>query len=213
MIRAVLLDLDDTLFDRRSALVAWAQATALAQGRRSLDQGEVEALVEIDQRGLRARDVFCDDCAALFHLRVAPSEFPAALAQHVAPEPGVRETIAALARACRVAVITNGGAAQRTKLARIGLDAIVHAVFVSAELGIAKPAPAFFERALRWAEAAPSQILVVGDQPAIDLAPAAALGMRTVWRVRGPWPADQAPADHRIESICELAEIVTKEAA
>lgn len=204
MIRAVLLDLDDTLFDRRSALVAWAQATAREQGRRPLDQDALHALVEIDQRGLRARDVFCDDCGALFRLHVDPSQFPAALAQHVEPEPGVREAIAALAAAHRIAIVTNGGAAQRTKLARIGLDGIVHAVFVSGELGVAKPDPAFFAHALRWAECAPGEILVVGDQPAIDLAPAAALGMRTAWRARGPWPAALAPADHRLESIAEL---------
>jgi len=62
-------------------------------------------------------------------------------------------------------IVTNGGAAQRDKLQRAGLADVVEQVVVSGELGIAKPAPGIFERALAWSEAAPGACLFVGDDP------------------------------------------------
>ena len=56
-------------------------------------------------------------------------------------------------RTHRVAVVTNGGAgAARRSCAAPGLADLVHAVFVSGEVGVAKPAPAMFDAAVRWAE-------------------------------------------------------------
>ena len=115
----------------------------------------------------------------------------------------MRDTIVRLTNSRRIAIVTNGGAAQRMKLERLGLTSIK--AFVSEELGVAKPHREIFERALRWSELPASDVMFVGDMPAIDLAPAAALGMATAWRVRGEWPAELAAPTHRIHSITELA--------
>lgn len=187
-VRAVLLDLDDTLFDRERALTAWAAT-------RGLDPARVIAL---DGEGHRPRaELLAELC-----ITTTAEQFPLELAGHVEPEPGDDDAVATLAARGRVAIITNGGPAQRIKLARLGLNRLVHAVFVSSELGIAKPARAFFEHALRWTGCPAADVLVVGDQPAIDLEPAAALGMQTAWlRRRGA-----ARADHRtIAHVAELA--------
>ncbi len=200
--RALLLDLDDTLFDRGAAFRAWLA------GRLGRAPGpeELEAWTELDQRGRRPRDEFAQ-AAARLGLAVDPDRFPFELAEHVAPEPGAREAVARLAARLRVGVVTNGGAAQRDKLARLGLAGVVHAVFVSSELGAAKPARAIFERALRWTEHAPHDVLFAGDDPIVDLAPAAAHGMVTAWRVRGEWPRWLAPPAHRIHSVAALEEL------
>jgi putative hydrolase of the HAD superfamily len=133
--------------------------------------------------------------------------FALEVARVVEPEPGVRHAIAALARERRVAIVTNGGTrAQRAKLARIGLDDVVHAVFVSAEVGAEKPARAIFERALAWAERPARDCLFVGDDPLRDIAPAAALGMATAWRARAAtWPSELPRARFDIRSISEVA--------
>jgi hypothetical protein len=47
-------------------------------------------------------------------------------------------------------------------------------------------------------------VLFAGDDPIVDLAPAAAHGMATAWRVRGAWPRWLAPAAHQIESVAAL---------
>ena len=197
--RALLLDLDDTLFDRGAAFLAWL-ADRLG---RAPEPGELAAWAEIDRRGHRPRAEFAAD-AARRGVAVDPDRFPFELAEHVEPEAGAREAVGRLAARLRVGVVTNGGAAQREKLARIGLAGVVHAVFVSGELGSAKPAAAIFERALAWTEAAPHDVLFAGDDPIVDLAPAAALGMATAWRVRGEWPRWLAPPAHRIHSVAAL---------
>jgi HAD superfamily hydrolase (TIGR01509 family) len=200
--RALLLDLDDTLFDRGAAFRAWL-ASRLG---RAPGPGELEAWLELDQRGHRPRAELAAGAARL-GIAVDPDRFPFELAEHVRPEAGAREAVRRLAARLRVGVVTNGGAAQRDKLARVGLADVVHAVFVSSELRVAKPASAIFRRALQWTEAAPHEVLFVGDDPIVDLAPAAAHGMVTVWRVRGTWPRWLSPAAHQIHSIAALEEL------
>ena len=188
MVRAILFDLDDTLFDRTAALRRWATS--------QLGDVDAEAFAwigELDQRGRRPRLHFAAGMIERFGVQRTVAElataFPGELATHVEPEPGVRPAIERLAVEARVAIVTNGGAAQRDKLARAGLAHVIRDVFVSGELGVAKPAPAIFERALAWAGVPASECIFVGDDPILDLEPAAALGMATAWIPRAPWPA------------------------
>ncbi len=204
MYRGLLLDLDDTLFDRAAAFEAWADGMAHVQLGRPLDPAELADLIAIDRRGHRSRRAFADDARRL-GLVVDAEAFPFQLAEHVVAEPGLRDTIEALAKTRRIAVVTNGGPAQRSKLERLGLASIVRMVFVSEELGVAKPNLEIFEKALAWSELPARDVVFVGDMPAIDLAPAAALGMATAWRARGEWPAELAAPTHRIHQIAELA--------
>ena len=207
MFRAVFLDLDDTLFDRTAAVRRWAAATLPA-----LDEADEHWLLACDARGRRPRLELATDLVARFALTARPEEiasaFPLQLASHVERDPGVREHIARLAIQTRVAVVTNGsGAAQRMKLRRLGLDQLVHAVFISGELGVAKPAPEIFRHALRWSGQAAADCLFVGDDPVNDIAPAAALGLVTAWRERDAWPSQLAPPTHRLASIEALAQV------
>lgn len=211
MIRALLLDLDDTLFDRNAAFCAWADHQTWTQRGRSIDAEELRMLVELDARGHRSRHDFASDAHAEIGLVIDPDAFPVQLSEHVMIEPGVEATIARIAQVMRVGVVTNGGPAQRTKLARIGLDDLVHAVFISGELGTAKPDLEIFQRALRWTEQQAEDVLFVGDHPEIDLAPAAAIGMATAWRRRSQasgWPETLVPPTYTIESITRLVELV-----
>jgi FMN phosphatase YigB (HAD superfamily) len=207
MYRAVFLDLDDTLFDRTAAVRRWAAETLPA-----LDDTDEQWLLERDARGRRPRLEFATDLVERFELALRPeliaSAFPLQLASHVEREAGVREQIARLAILTRVAVVSNGsGAAQRMKLRRLGLDQLVHAVFISGELGVAKPAPELFQHALRWSGQAAADCLFVGDDPVNDIAPAAALGLVTAWRERCAWPSELAPPAHRLPSIAALEQV------
>ncbi len=200
--RVIFFDLDDTLFDRTVALRGWVTSHL-----GSLDAEALAWIFALDDRGRRPRLHFAAGVIERFGLHRTVCElasaFPAELAHHVEPETGVRETVERLARDRRVAIVTNGGAAQRDKLQRAGLADVVEQVFISGELGIAKPAPGIFERALAWSEAAPGECLFVGDDPINDIAPAAALGMATAWLPRGPWVGSEPPR-LTIHSIPEL---------
>jgi len=204
--RGIFFDLDDTLFDRTAALRRW-----VARHVGALDAAQLAWLIALDDRGRRPRLHFAAGLVERFGLQRTVTElaasFPAELATHVEPEPGVHDVIARLAEHRRVAIVTNGGAAQRDKLERAGLADVVSAVFVSGELGVAKPAPEIFERALAWSELPADECLFVGDDPRNDIAPAAALGMGTAWRTPktcDPWPVELARPQFTITSIAEL---------
>jgi HAD superfamily hydrolase (TIGR01549 family) len=80
----------------------------------------------------------------------------------------------------------------------------------SAQWGVEKPSPEFFQRVVALADAAPSAIAYVGDRLDNDVVPAAAAGMVAVFLRRGPWGylhasrAEASPAHIRIESLAEL---------
>src|SRR5688572_19264747 len=111
--RALLLDLDDTLFDRTAALRSWAFA------RRALTEIEWALLVDLDGRGHRPRDAFAEDVQARLGLEVDAMRFGHDLLAHITPEAGVLEAVTRLAARVRVAIVTNGGSAQRAKLAKL----------------------------------------------------------------------------------------------
>jgi putative hydrolase of the HAD superfamily len=80
-------------------------------------------------------------------------------------------------------------------------------VFISGELGHAKPDPEIFRHALRWSGQAAQDCLFVGDDPVNDIAPAASLGFVTAWRERWAWPAELPPPTYRLPSIAALERV------
>jgi FMN phosphatase YigB (HAD superfamily) len=83
-------------------------------------------------------------------------------------------------------------------------------VGMSAEWGISKPDPAFFERVARELALPPVAIAYVGDRVDNDVVPAHAAGMVAVFLRRGPWGWIQAGredppgADLVVNSLVEL---------
>jgi FMN phosphatase YigB (HAD superfamily) len=96
------------------------------------------------------------------------------------------------------------------------LDLPVDVIGTSGGWGVAKPAPAFFERVIREGGGDPSSILYVGDRPDNDVRPATAAGMKTCLIRRGPWghildlPEASEQALFRIDSLDELPALIAK---
>jgi FMN phosphatase YigB (HAD superfamily) len=86
----------------------------------------------------------------------------------------------------------------------------VDKIAASAEWGVAKPDPRFFERVASEVGAAPRRIAYVGDRVDNDALPAKAAGMLAIHLRRGPWGVihaewpEAAEADLRIETLTEL---------
>ena len=101
--------------------------------------------------------------------------------------PDARRAVAALRGAgYRLAVLANQPASRSAELRALGIMPEVMAM--SDEMGVAKPDPAFFRRALElMGEPPPERVAYVGDRVDNDVLPAMAAGMRAVWLRRGPW--------------------------
>jgi len=126
----------------------------------------------------------------------------------------VRPALSAL-RQLGVRVIVAGNQTSRAGELLRALDLPADLVVTSAEWGVAKPQPEFFERVLEVAQAAPDRTVYVGDHPANDIFPAKRAGLRVAHVRRGPlghlWADDAkvvAAADWRIDGLGQLTSIV-----
>lgn len=108
----------------------------------------------------------------------------------------------------RISILANQPAERSAELKALGVRADV--IAMSDELGVHKPSPEFYARALELMDAEPTDVAYVGDRLDNDVLPASAAGMRAVWLVRGPWAALTTAAPPAgtlvIRSLTELAE-------
>ncbi len=101
-----------------------------------------------------------------------------------------------------VIAVTNGNANLQT----IGIRHLFHHVVTAVGTGCAKPGRPIFDEAVNRAGMPASEVLHVGDHPAIDIAGARAAGLRTAWMNRNgdAWPGDLTEPDAEVTTVTEL---------
>jgi HAD superfamily hydrolase (TIGR01549 family) len=203
--RWVCLDVGETLIDETRIWSTWADV--LGVPRLTL----MAALGAIIARGGEHGSVFGTFGIAEAEWRALIPEVEARYGgfQERDLYPDAREALRALTGAgYRVAILANQPASRSAELRALGIAPEVLAM--SDELGVAKPSPAFFARALELMGAPdPSDVAYVGDRVDNDLVPSLAAGMRSIWIRRGPWGVIQTlPADRQpvltVDSLEEL---------
>ena len=213
MLRAILFDLDDTLFDHshcaRAAITAvhGAHACFRAVPFEAFERthaGHLEAL----HRDVLSRARTVDEARLeRFRRLLGEAGGEAAVAAgvadqyrtgYVAARRAVRGAAAALARLRRrasiVVVSNNLLAEQQAKIEECGLAPHIDALVVSEQAGAAKPDPRIFEVALDAASARASEAVMVGDSWPADIAGAHAAGIVPIWFNPLGLPAPAAPA-------------------
>jgi putative hydrolase of the HAD superfamily len=231
-IRAVVWDVDDTLFDYTSAdrtgmrghLAAEglldgydSVEAALAHWREITDRqwarfGAGEVGFE-EQRRDRVREFLGgelsdDEAEAWFHRYRGHYEAAWSLFPDVLP------ALDALAASHRHAVLSNSSIkVQEYKLRTLGVRERFETVLCAAELGVSKPEARAFLAACEALELQPHEVAYVGDHPEIDGRGAAEAGLLSVWIDRdgayGAFTSGDAPAGpHRIASLAELPAIL-----
>jgi putative hydrolase of the HAD superfamily len=125
-----------------------------------------------------------------------------------------KKILLALADRFRLGVVSNFYGNLDRVLEEAGLLDLMGAVVDSSRVGIFKPDPRIFRRALDAlgirAPVEPGSAAMVGDSLAKDLAPARQLGLTTIWlfpRARGGNPDSGGLADHTIGVLAELGEL------
>ncbi len=124
--------------------------------------------------------------------------------------PDVRQALTALRQmGLWVGIAGNQTARAGHILRELGVPADL--IATSADWGVAKPDPEFFQRVLETTPGRADEIVYVGDHRDNDLVPAKAAGMRVAFIRRGPWghlwaddPLVIKLADYRITSLAEL---------
>lgn len=202
MIRAVLFDLDDTLFDHRGC--AREALNAVHQSQTSLQSMPFDALERSHATVLE--DLHTDVMLGRVSVDAARVErFRRLLASAGVDDSGetagtlatlYRETyrtkrravagaaalMAAVKRQARIAIVSNNILEeQQEKLQVCGLEVFVDELVVSGEVGVSKPDSEIFQVALDRLGVAPDETVMVGDSWAADVEGARAMGIRPVW--------------------------------
>lgn len=105
-----------------------------------------------------------------------------------------------------VVAVTNGNA----NLETIGIRHLFHGVVTAIEAGAAKPSRRIFDLAIKRAGVATSEILHVGDHPETDVHGARQAGLRTAWMNRNgdEWPGHTEGPDATISDLADLVELL-----
>ncbi|WP_030335044.1 HAD family hydrolase [Micromonospora parva] len=210
MISTVFFDVGGTILDESREFADWADWLGVPRHTFSAVFGTVIA------RGLDYQEVF----------RVFRPDFDLTteLARREAagrPESFAEEDLYPDARGCLTSLKDQGlfvGLAgnqpAHAEATLRDLDLPVDVIGTSHGWGVAKPAPAFFERVVDAGGGVASSILYVGDRPDNDVRPALEVGMKACLIRRGPWGYILDPSEvaerclFRIDSLVELPSLV-----
>lgn len=135
-----------------------------------------------------------------------------ALGRSGTPYPGALDLLRALSKRFTIYIVTNGNAAtQKTRFAQSGILDFVQGVFISDEVGYAKPDKRFFDAVLSGIPGAePENCIVVGDSLSADMQGAASEGIRSVWynpeRKNNPL---SVPVTYEAASYADILELLT----
>jgi putative hydrolase of the HAD superfamily len=218
MIRAILFDIDDTLFPstefaesaRRNAIRAM-----ISMGIHKEENELYAMLIDIiKKKGSNYQNHFDLLCRELGEKRPARYIAAAVGAYHntktaIQPYPEVPKTLLSLRESGYKLYIASNGEAikQWDKLIRLQLAIYFEDVFVSEELGEEK-SQSFFRKALKRIGCKPEEALMVGDREDADIVPAKAIGIKTARMLSGKFKSNPSVADFQINRISEIPTIL-----
>ena len=225
MIKAVLMDIDDTLLDfGQSARAAMRQAFA-EYGLPFSEQAYAaftrvnDTLWQSLERGeLDAQELFARRWNAIFSVLGIEADGPAfeqrflALLHSTAvPVDGAAEICSYLSGRYILCAASNAFHDQQVnRLTLAGLMPCFSHVFVSETLGFRKPQKEFFDACLaRLPGVAADECVMIGDSLTADVAGGRNAGMKTIWydHAQRPVPEDCA-ADQTVLSLLELKRLL-----
>ena len=113
----------------------------------------------------------------------------------------------------KIGVIANQSLGTADRFEKWGLLKYIDVVAASAELGVAKPDRAIFDKALEMAGCTAEEAAMIGDRLDNDIIPAKKLGMKTIWIRQGfaiyqnLRNAEEQP-DYIVDGLAELKKIL-----
>ena len=220
--RAVVFDLDDTLYPERQYVLSGFAAVAAWV---SCELGIASNTVYQELAALFFEGVRGDTFDRWVGRRALPAtlvpELVKVYRQHtpaLSAFPGIPDLVGRLRRRCLLGIVTDGYLeVQKKKLAALGLGQLFHAVVYSDQWGREawKPSVQPFQVVLRQLGVLPEDAVYVADNPAKDFLGARRAGMSSI-RLRhldgeysqmDPPSAAHAP-DYVVETVADLSDLL-----
>jgi putative hydrolase of the HAD superfamily len=217
--KAIVFDLDNTLTDRKLSLTHFAHRFYVQFGSdlHPIEFEQVEAAIQYgDQLGYKPKPQMFEELVRDLSWSTRPAletirdfwyaESPACM-QAREDAYHVLETLKH--HGIRLGLITNGFTiVQNATIDAIGIRNYLDVTIISEEIGLRKPDPAIFHKAVAVLGVEPEQAWYVGDHPESDMFGASQAGLTGIWLRSGghKWPAQLPSARHEID---ELSQILT----
>ncbi|MHB8361270.1 MAG: HAD family hydrolase [Thermoplasmataceae archaeon] len=225
--RAVLFDIDDTLYDYSFSLQQAMSELRLRDGR--LKGIPIGTLVSRDQGLLRevhvsmiltgkvskeeSRIVRMVRLYESFGLTLDRAEATTlatfrheAILRHQRAVPGAQELLVELrSKGVFLGVVSNNLVKDQIgKLKRLGMEESFDSITISEEVGVKKPDPAIFLTACDRLKCSPADVILVGDSWDDDVLGARSAGIRAVWFNRAKAPVPIGMNVQQLESFEDL---------
>lgn len=129
---------------------------------------------------------------------------------HLETQPYARETLEALSRKVKLALVTDTNSSVepvvRRALRRLGIESFFTTVITSQDLKVEKPSPKMFQEALRQLDVQAKDAVMVGNDIDRDIVGARQVGMHTVLFTSSSYydPSRADLADYTIHSLSEV---------
>ncbi len=225
MYKAVVFDLDHTLFDRYATFESILERKeAYTVFKDSAKKEEIlnewtyadKSFVHLNAKhwdlsfdhlkskgmlldSVKKENFFVDNIAKLFYLTAIPY-------------PDTISTLEALkAEGIKLGIITNGRhTLQMKKIEILGIEKYFDEIIISGDYGVHKPDRILFDTMAQKLNFEPDEILFVGDNPINDIEGARNAGYKTAWiNATGFWATPELKrADYEINKLKELIKII-----
>jgi FMN phosphatase YigB (HAD superfamily) len=218
--KAIFLDIGGPIYDDENFVVAVARALDELRAERGLTPIPLADLRPIydamrDRQGGSIRGELSKQFLGDESLKAVLSARTKRYWTHPAGTimPDVIPFLNAIAGRAVIGVVANQEAGVVADLTRDGVAPFIDIWGVSAIVGIEKPSPELFRWALDAAGVDASQAVHIGNRLDTDVRPARAVGLGTVWVMRGEAPENptaeqRAEPDLSVESLDGLAAIL-----
>lgn len=219
-IKAVLWDLDETLYSRRDAARRlfpgmFRACLYIDRSDEFIEEAADYMMTQVKRNSMTHDDGFQalleqypadkpyvhEDCVAYYY---------ANMREYVAPDPDAVAIIQKLkAQGLKMAIVTNVVPEllmhQKEKVRTLGIAELFDLIVYSAELGVHKPDRGIFDHAAAQLGVSNADCLFVGDDPESDVIGARSAGMDVVWldRWQDDHRFDSDPRVHRVKSVSE----------
>ena len=222
MIKAVIFDLDHTLFDRYATLTEIAKKIRgnLPVDPKLSDKQIAEIMIHADKTCVyygwdKIREYIVNE-SGLFTEKIDGnrySDFVFSEFMNVAvPFPFAKPMLESLKKdGYKIGLITNGKPGlQERKLEMLRLDNIFDRVIVSGQYNCPKPQLTAFNMMAEWLGLEPSEMMYVGDNPLNDVDASRKAGYVPVYvNTVGAWPRpDIEQCELQVETVAEIPELI-----
>lgn len=228
-LKAILFDIDDTLFDRAKAQRKWAHL--MIQEYREVLKGieqkvVVNALLESDRisteecNRTHSRDAARIDRFKIFLklLNLSSETAEDITALYVESYPKInspveeaKSVIEHLTKRYQLGIVSNGFRdVQYQKLKALEIKDLFDCIVLSAEVGVWKPDPRLFLKAISLLERRSEECMYVGNSYEDDILVAKKAGIQTCWFNPDGAPAAQKgyKSNYVVQKLSEILEIV-----